>query len=363
MRRFFVLAALVCAATQFAVAADIKSGLTEGTPDIKSAGALAVGPQGILFVGDTQQGAIFAIDTGDTSGDPSSARVEVPDASEAIAGLLGVQKRDILINDLVVNPASGNVFLSVSRGRGPEAAPVILKLDSSGKFSEVSLKNAKFAKATLSNLPAPGGEGRNNRRAQAITDIAYVDGQVFIAGLSNEEFASKLRSIPFPFEKTESGASVEIYHGAHGQYETRSPVRTFTPFTIKGEAHLLAAYTCTPLVKFRVSELKSGGKVQGTTIAELGNRNTPLDMIVYQKDGKDYLLIANTARGVMKVTTDKVADQTPITSRVNGTDGLKYETISDLQGVQQLDRLNDRLAVVLTVTAEGDASLKTIPLP
>jgi hypothetical protein len=36
----------------------------------------------------------------------------------------------------------------------------------------------------------------------------------------------------------------------------------------------------------------------GTTIAELGNRNRPTDMIVYRKGGKDYLLIANTSRGV-----------------------------------------------------------------
>ena len=50
---------------------------------------------------------------------------------------------------------------------------------------------------------------------------------------------------------------------------------------------MLAAYTCTPLVKLPVSELKAGAHVKGTTIAELGNRNRPLDMIVYQKDGKD----------------------------------------------------------------------------
>ncbi|MGE0757051.1 MAG: hypothetical protein AB7O38_08525 [Pirellulaceae bacterium] len=363
MRRTLALAALLCWATQCVVAAESKYGLKEGTPDIQSAGPLGFGPDGILLVGDTQLAAIFAIDTGDKSGDPSGAKIQVENASEAIAGLLGVQPRDVMINDLVVNPASGNAYLSVSRGRGPDAAPVLLKVDSSGKFSEVSLKNVPFAKAALPNPPAPGGEGRNNRRAMAITDIAYVDGQVFIAGLSNEEFASNLRSIPFPFQKVDSGASVEIYHGAHGAYETRSPVRTFAPFTIKGEAHLLAAYTCTPLVKFRVAELKSGQKVKGTTIAELGNRNNPLDMIVYQKDGKDYLLIANTARGVMKVSTDNAADQTPITERVNGTLGLKYDTIADLKGVQQLDRLNDRMAVVLIQNEAGDQQIKTVPLP
>ena len=81
---------------------------------------------------------------------------------------------------------------------------------------------------------------------------------------------------------------MEIYHGAHGRFETRSPVRTFVPFNVGNEPSLLAAYTCTPLVQFPISELKPGAKIKGKTIAELGNRNRPLDMIVYQKDGKDY---------------------------------------------------------------------------
>ena len=34
---------------------------------------------------------------------------------------------------------------------------------------------------------------------------------------------------PFPFKTADNGTSVEIYHGAHGQFETRSPVRTFVP--------------------------------------------------------------------------------------------------------------------------------------
>jgi hypothetical protein len=361
----FVLAVVLCATAQLAAAANTKSGLTQGTPDIKSAGTLAFGPDGVLFVGDTKEAAIYAIDSGDQAGNASAAKYDVKDVKGEIAGLLGAQPKDIIINDMAVNPASGNVFFSVSRGTGPDAAPVILKLDSSGKFSEVSLKNASYAKAAIPNAPAPGGEGRQNKRAQSITDLAYVDGRVFIAGLSNEEFASNLRSIPFPFDKVDPGAGVEIFHGAHGKIETGSPVRTFVPFVIKGEAHLLAAYTCTPLVKLRVSELKGGGKVKGTTIAELGNRNQPLDMIVYQRDGKDYLLIANSARGVMKVGTENAADQEPITKPVGGggTAGLKYETIAQLKGVVQLDRLNDRQAVVLVQEEGGAQSLKTVDLP
>jgi hypothetical protein len=54
---------------------------------------------------------------------------------------------------------------------------------------------------------------------------------------------------------------------------------------------------------FPLASLKPGAKVTGTTIAELGNRNRPLDMIVYQKGGQDYLLMANNSRGVMKIPT------------------------------------------------------------
>jgi hypothetical protein len=334
-------------------------------PDIKFAGPMTFGPDGVLFVADTQQAAIFALDTGDKSGDPSGVKIEADKLTEKVAGLLGVMPKEVLINDMAVNPASGNVYLSVSRGSGPDAAPVVIKVDTNGKLSEVSLKKIAFTKATLPNAPAPGGEGRQNKRAQSITDLAYVDGHVFIAGLSNEEFASNLRSVGYPFQKVDTGASVEIYHGAHGAFETRSPVRAFVPYMINGESHLLAAYTCTPLVKFRVSDLKPGAKAKGTTIAELGNRNSPLDMVVYKKEGKEYLLIANTARGVMKVTTENVAKQEGITEPVRGGGkaGLNYETIAEWKGVQQLDRLNDTSAVLLVVDDAGSASLKTIALP
>src|SRR5207237_8369442 len=110
---------------------------------------------------------------------------------------------------------------------------------------------------------------------------------VLVSGLSDEEFAPKLRSIPFPFKDTDKGASIEIFHGAHGRIETASPVRTFVAVEIKGETNILAAYTCTPLVRIPVSNLKPGEKVKGTTVAELGNMNKPLDMIIYQKDGKE----------------------------------------------------------------------------
>ncbi len=84
-------------------------------------------------------------------------------------------------------------------------------------------------------------------------------------------------------------------------------------YRIENEPYLLAAYTCTPLVKVPVSDLKAGAHVKGTTIAELGNRNRPLDMIVYQKDGKDYILMTNNSRGVMKIPTEGAGSAESIT--------------------------------------------------
>src|SRR5205823_2739866 len=124
-----------------------------------------------------------------------------------------------------------------------------------------------------------------------------------------------------------------------GKFETRSPVRTFTPFNIGGEPHLLAAYTCTPLVTVPVADLKAGAKLKGTTVAELGNMNVPLDIIAYQKDGRTFLLLANSRRGVMKISTDNIEQQQGITEpiRGGGTAGLTYDTLGNLKGVEHLD--------------------------
>src|SRR5439155_4060940 len=284
------MAAALCAAP---VQADLTDSLKQGTPDLKSAGPLAFGPEGILFIGDPQGAAIFAIDTGDRT-TASEGKFKLVDIDGKIASLLGTDVKEILVNDLAVNPASGNAYLSLSRGRGPDAAPVVMKVNREGKIDEFALKDVSFAKAELPKA-AEGG-----KRRESITHLAYLDGRIYISGLSNEDFNSRLRSIPFPFGETNEGAGVQIFHGSHGKLETNSPVRTFVPYTINNESYILAAYTCTPLVKIPVSELQPGARVKGTTIAELGNRNRPLDMIVYQKDGKDYILMANSSRGLMK---------------------------------------------------------------
>lgn len=344
-------------------------GMKEGVPDIKSAGAIAFGPDGILFIGDTKNAAVFAVATGDTKAEKSSGKLKLEGLNKQIATALGTDADSITINDLATNPLTGAVFLSVTKGKGAEASPAIVRVSSAGKISEISLKKIPFQKVALPSPPEDKEVNRGGRsmnaRDDAITDLAYAEGKVFISGLAAGDAPSSVHQVPFPFAEGLTGTSVEIFHGAHGRVENYAAIRTFVPMNINGEPSLLAGFVCTPLVKFPVSSLKKSEKTRGTTVAELGNRNKPLDMIVYKKDGKDFLLMSNSARGVMKISTDDIARNDGITEPVRDgkTAGQSYETIGDLVGVVQLDRLDDENAVVLIQGQNGSQDLKSVPLP
>lgn len=349
------LAVLACTAAtlMFAAATD---GMISGKAPLKSAGPLAFGPEGVLFVGDSAGAQVMAIDTADRTSLGAATAFEIKGINQKIAAMLGTPADQILVNDAVVNPISKKVYLSVSRGKGPDAIPVLLRVDAEGKITELSLANAKYSTVAIADAPS---EGR--ARMQTITEVRYVDGKVLVAGLSNEEFSSNMRSIPYPFAQAAKGSSIEIYHGSHGQYETNSPVRTFVPVTIKNQQYILAAYTCTPLVKIPVSELKPGAKIKGSTIAELGAGNRPLDMITYKKDGHDYILMANSSRGVMKVDAAHLDTYSPITMPTDIT-GVPYKTVDNWKGVLQLDKIDDNIAMVLQ-DSNGSLDLRGVALP
>jgi len=350
-------------------AANSMAGMSEGKPDIKSISQLAFGPEGILFVADSKSAAIFAVATGDTAATAGSDALKVEGINQKIAALLGTTADQLLIDDMAVNPLSRNAYLAVSRGRGPGATPVIIRVKAGGKLEPFALDKVKFSRAQLPDAPTDGvvgqGKRQSNPRQEAITDIAFLEDRVLIAGLANEEFASTLRAIPFPFKTVPNSTSVEIYHGSHGRFETRAPVRTFVPFKVGNEPSLLAAYTCTPLVQFPIKDLYPGAKIKGKTVAELGNRNRPIDMIVYQKDGKDYLLLANSSRGVMKISTDKIENAAKIESPVpdGTTRGQPYETIADWKGIDHLANLDAQHALVLRRGEGNSLTLESLALP
>jgi hypothetical protein len=337
---------------------------TTGKVPLMSAEALAFGPSGVLFVGDSVGGSIVAIDTQDTKA-ASDVKVNVEGVDAKVAAMVGIAADQIVINDIAVNPVSKNAYLSASRGRGPDAMPLIMRVDGSGKVTPVSLDNAKYASVSLADAPASNTSGRQNPRMQTITDMAYVNGSVLVAGLSNEEWSSALRSIPYPFNAAPKGATLQIWHSSHGRYETESPIRTFVPYTIAGQQYVLAAYTCTPLVKIPVSALKPGAKVKGVEIADLGAGNQPLDMVPYKKGGHDYILIANSAFGVVKLKADNLETYPPINEpTVTDVAGVPYDKIGSLSNVKHISQVDDSNVLLLVAKpGAGATSLTTIALP
>lgn len=355
----FLAVALWCSAATFAV----DFGLKPGAPALKSASSLAFGPADVLFVGDTKSATVFAISTGDTIGDAASTTVEVNN--------IGVNLNDMLsgpttINDLVANPATGTVFVACeTNGR-----PSIVKITQGGRHMEsINLKNVPHSSAILTDAPEDKvtGEGRRqrNNREDTITDLAFFEGKLLISGLRTVGSASSVRELDFPFAKSDKGIGVQIYHAAHGKEEDYSAMRTFVPLMIDGKPNLLGAYVCTPLVKIPLEALESANeKVNATTVAELGNRNKPLDMISYEKDGAEFLLLSNSARGVMKITTAGLTENKGLTEPVRGggTAGQGFDSVESMNGVLQMDKLNETHAVVL-IDDNGSLKLKTVALP
>src|SRR4051812_22735355 len=95
-----------------ATAADLTASLKLGKADLKSAGALAFAPDGVLLVGDSMGAAVYAIDTQDRTTSTSSS-IDVKGVDAKIAAMLGTTPDQVMINDMVVNPISHKIYLSV----------------------------------------------------------------------------------------------------------------------------------------------------------------------------------------------------------------------------------------------------------
>jgi hypothetical protein len=350
-------------------------------PDLTSGGPLAFGPEDTLFMADNMAATIFALRLDSEEFGRREGTASVRGLDQKIAAMLGTVAEEILINDIAVSPNSKNTFLSVSRSSADTSAPVLLRVDGTGTIDVIELDQIAYTRVELPNPadnfvqpgrpgPRPPYLGAQNRRMETVTDMAYLDGQLLVSGLSNEEFASKLRSVAYPFSGAGTGSSVEIWHASHGAFETRAPVYTFVPHVVDGEQNLIAGYFCTPLVRFSTAALAAGnaftGKVRGTTIAEMGAYNRPLDMIVYEQNGEDILLITTVSKGVMKMTMDDVADQEPIAEKVpemEDISGVPFEAIDRMEGTVQLAMLDETQAVIAIRDGDGLTHLNVIALP
>src|SRR5262249_60872631 len=104
-------------------------------------------------------------------------------------------------------PKPKNSYIAVMRGQGANAAPALVRVDGAGKIDVISLDGISFTSVSLPNAPDANPTNGRSNRSQSITNLAFANGKVYVAGLSNEEFTSKLWSIAYPFSNADRGPS------------------------------------------------------------------------------------------------------------------------------------------------------------
>jgi hypothetical protein len=350
--RFSAFAALALAGSLSAAAS---------AADIHSISRLAAGPEDVLFVADWKTARVHALKLPHAPQKPAGVAFNILDLEPLLSRQVGGAR--FVVEDMVARPGTGEVYIALSYGAAKSPALVVVTGDR--KLRRLDLKAAKTTSVLLNDAPTTDYKFWKDtpERSYTVTDMKYREGELFIAGLSNQEFASTLRRVHYPFDARPSITSVEIYHTGHNLIETRAPIRAMSFASWGGKTYLVAAYTCTPIVTIPLDDLKDGAHIRGKTIAELGYGNTPADMVAYTKkeNGKtqEYLMLLNFERGASAIPVSQVqaASTRPGMETLvpfGQIAGLDV-TSAPLAGALRLDNLDEQSFVILRRRLEQDA--------
>jgi len=344
-----------------AAACCLNAAVNASAADIKSISRLATGPANVLFVADWKAARVHAITLPEAKQEPAGATFNILDLESLLSKQVGGAK--VTVEDMVLRPGTAEAYVAISYGAAK--MPALIVVTSDHKARRIDLKAAKSTFTDLRDAPSPKSEfwHATPERSFTVTDMKWRDGEIFVAGLSNQDFASTLRRVKYPFDSGQSTTSVEIYHTGHNLIETRAPIRAMSFATWGGKPYLVAAYTCTPIVTIPLEDLKDGAHVRGKTIAEMGYGNTPAGLVSYSKteQGKtqDYLLLVNFQRGASVIPVSQVEaasagpgmDKPVPFSQIAGLD----VTPAPLAGVLRIDNLDDNSFIVVRRRLETDA--------
>src|SRR5580693_6098201 len=104
-------------------------GLQQGRADLQSAGPITFGPGGTLFLADNVAAKVFAVDVADTAPAAGSEPFDLENVDARVGSFLGCEPGDLVIKDMAVHPLTHNVYLSIQRGHGEAAQPVLVRID------------------------------------------------------------------------------------------------------------------------------------------------------------------------------------------------------------------------------------------
>jgi len=329
--------------------------------DIQSVSKLAFGPENVLFVADWKKARVHALVLPEARRTPAGTAFNILDLESLLSKRVGGAK--VAVQDMVARPGTGEVYIAVSYGAAK--TPALIVVTSDRRARSIDLKAAKTASVALQDPPEAANRIWRDipERSFTVTDMKWREGELFVAGLSNQDFSSSLRRVKYPFHAAPSMTSVEIYHTGHNLVETRAPIRAMSFATLGGRPYLVAAYTCTPIVTIPLDDIKDGAHIRGKTIAELGYGNTPADLITYSKteNGKaqDFLMLLNFERGASAIPLSQIASANakPGLERVvpfGQTFGLE-PTSAPLAGAIRIDNLDEQSFVVVRRRLETNA--------
>ena len=128
---------------------------------------------------------------------PAGGHFNVRDLDRRLASALGVKPAAIV--DLAMRPGTGEAYVAVVTGDTQQ--PAVVRVGAEGGAERLDLAATKATSLSLKD--APTGDlkiwDETPLRSLTVTDLKWHDGQLYIAGLANTDFASTLRVARYPF--------------------------------------------------------------------------------------------------------------------------------------------------------------------
>jgi len=384
--------ALALALTAAALSAPVPT-RAQGLDTLQYSGSIAFSPEGVLFVGDNVGSAVFAYKTDPSKANPRDKEVkpfEIDQIDSAIARTINVNVSELQMNDMAVHPITHEVYISISILNDGKVTPAVVEVSATGKITAVDLNAKDRTEYKINDAPTPdqhfiqrawlvpdadkyAKKAETPMRSMTIVDMKFHNGALYIAGISNEEFASTLRKAPYPFTGSASTTYVKIYHTSHAQYETRAPIRAMTFAEVDGKDTLVASYTCSPVVLIPVDELRDGAKVEGRVVGDMGN-GQPISMVNVDYNGIPAIFVTNGGHSprylpISDLQNAKVynAENSPHHMQIDTSPpyplGAVGKAVLFWGASLRADLLNEKYLVSLTRdTQSGNLNLEALPI-